>query len=163
MSIAWDENQVPALAQFVQENLPLTKGTLLICLGDVPEQCFAGSVDLGEKRFTLLTGMDMTLYEISINVILAYSIALAYDRNEWSGLPSLELLFEAHRMVCESMMDINEDFSVALEDYSDIISTWHSAQGENYGGEGNIEEVLEELGGLLFSNPDDSSKDYGAN
>lgn len=163
MSISWDENQITSVANFLQEKLPLTQGKVVVCMGDVPDRCFAGSVNIDEKQFILLTGIDMTLYEMVINIVLAYSIALAYEESEWTALPPMESLFDSHRKVCEIMMELNEELAVAFEDYIDIVETWHSAQGEEYGGEGDLEEVLDELGGLLFSDPDNSNKDYGSN
>lgn len=163
MSIRWDNDQVHTLAEFVQQKLPLQHGTMSVCMGDVPESCFAGTVNLDGKEFITVTGMDMTLYELAVNVILSYTIALAYDETEWNSLPSLDLLFDSHRKVCEVMLEINEEFSAALEEYTDILSEWHSAQSESYTGEGNIDSVLEEMGGLLFANPDHSDKNYGSN
>ena len=163
MTISWDENQLTALAAWIEDKIPLTEGEVSITSVDVPENCFAGHIDLYSKEFTVFANIESPMSDISINVCLGYIVALAYDKSGWTTLPPLELLFDCHRQVCQTLLDLNEDFSRVLEEHVDVLEVWRTQQETEGGLEMNIdvEGVAEEMSASLFV--PDRDKDYGSN
>ncbi len=167
MTISWDQNQLPALSAWIEEKLPLVEGEVAVATMDIPENCFAGSVDLEDKEFIVFTNPDSPLTDITMNVFLGYIVALAYDKSGWTGPPSHEILFDCHRQVCQVMLDFNEEFSRALEDHVDILEAWHqnhdATDSDSATTELDAEDLVDQMGTTLFLvNPDDSDK-YGVN
>lgn len=165
MAISWDENQLPALSSWIVEKLPLKHGELAVATMDIPPNCFAGTVDLEEKEFIVFASVESPIADITVNVFLGYMVALAYDRSGWKGLPSHEILFDCHRLVCQALLEFNEDFSKALEEHVDILEAWHETHAKDDSATTTVDtdDLIDQMGTSLFvANPDDSKK-YGAN
>lgn len=167
MSISWDEYQLPALTAWLAEKTPLTHGEVLIATKDIEDNCFSGEISLRNKTFTVFASIETALSEISVNVAMGYIIALAYDKVEWKETPSHQILFDAHRIVCQSFLEFNEDFSQALEEHSDVIEAWYKAHINDQDPTTELtdtEDLVDVMSTSLFSaNPDNTSKDYGSN
>jgi hypothetical protein len=164
MAISWDSNQLPALALFLETKLPLSQGEVVVLSMDIPPNCFAGQVDLSEKEFTVFSNIESPISDITMNVFLAYVVALAYDRSNWSGMPTHDVLFDCMRLVCKTMAEFNEDFSKSLEEHADILEAWH----ESHAPDGTTtsvdpESLVGSMGASLFSTNPADSKDYGSN
>lgn len=164
MTISWDQNQLPALSKLLEEKLPLLTGEVVVMSGDIPPNCFAGSVDLSGREFTVYSSSDSSIVDLTINVFLGYIVAMAYDKHEWAALPPADVLSDCHREVCSILLDFNEDFARTLEDHADLLDEWHRTHSEanlDVEPERDQEEILDELTRSMF-NPT-NSKDYGAN
>jgi len=164
MTISWDQNQLPALSFFLEEKLPLLTGEVAVVAGDIPANCFACSVDLEGREFTVYSSSESSVSDLTINVFLGYVVALAYDRQGWTGLPPLETLNDCHREVCLALLDFNEEAARALEEHAELIEEWHRTHLTMSSGiepEGEQKQTLEDLTKGLFNPP--NSKNYGAN
>lgn len=164
MSISWDENQLTALAAWIEDKLPLTQGEVVVASMDIPENCFAGQVDLDTKEFIVFTNVDSPMADTTVNIFLGYIVALAYDKVQWSRVPAYDIVVDCHRLVCTVMLEFNEDFTKALEENLDVIESWYTTQTKTeIVDEGDHEALVEDLGNKLFTSPVASPKNYGAN
>lgn len=166
MSISWDENQLTALSSWVAEKLPLEKGEMAVVTMDMPPNCFAGTVNLPEKLFTVFANPEASLADITVNVLLGYIVALAYDRSGWDGVPSQDVLLDCHRLVCQSLLDFNEDFSKVLEEHVGILDSWHEHHVDDSTTTEPVDAnvLVDSMGQMLFAaNPADTKKNYGSN
>jgi len=164
MSISWDENQLPALISWIESQLPLQQGELAVLSMDIPENCFAGQVDLEEKEFQVFTNINSPMTDTTVNVVLAYIVTMAFDKNGWEPAPASEVLFDCHRQVCQTLLEFNEDFSKHVEECWDILEAWHTTHASpdatpttTTAPATDSESLVEEMGASLFRlNPADS-------
>ena len=133
-SISWDDFQMVALLAWLEENVSLVHGELVVVTADIPPEAFAAEVDLDDKLLRILANPDNPMADITTNVFLGYIIALAFDRGSWTKeVPSLEDLLDCHRLVCEAMTAFNPDFTEHLQNLKPILENWREAHCENAG------------------------------
>jgi len=165
-SIHWDDQQMVALLDWLEENITLVYGEVLVQSRDVPQEAFAAEVDLGEKQFRVFANPENPMVDTALNVFLGYILALAYDRTSWEHIvPSKEDLIDCHRLVCEAMMDFNIEFSYILEEHLTILELWRSSHEEERTTTGTVptttsaDSLVDYLGvGLFGSSDDDDGK-----
>lgn len=165
-SIKWDDHQMVALLAWLETNITLIHGSVRVESMEVPQEAFSGEVDLDNKEFCVYANPENPMADTTLNVFLAYIIALAYDRQVWGfPVPQEEDLVDAHRLVCEAMLDFHPDFSAHLEEHLQILEIWRKAHEENTTAatastdSGSASTLIDELGSRMFSkgsgNPDD--------
>ena len=165
-SILWDDQQMVGLLAWLETNVTLVQGDLVVESKDIPPEAFAASVSLEKKELSVLANPDNSMIDATTNIFLGYIIALAYDRTGWKEVvPSLDDLLDCHRLVCEAMEPFNEDFADHIEDLSSILENWREAHMEEYSaqedstattsGSRNTDSLVESLGNRLFSNSQD--------
>lgn len=163
MPVSWDENQLPALSSWIEEQLPL-EGEIVIVSMDIPAGCFAGTADLEDREFVVFANLDNPLADITVNFFLGYIVTLAYDKSGWAGHPPYDVLFDCHRLVCQSLLEFNEEFAKALEDHVDILQAWHStSESETNEDTQDIDVLMEQANSVLFTVNPSGSKKYEIN
>jgi hypothetical protein len=160
MSISWDENQLTALAAWISDKLPLEHGEVIVASMDIPENCFAGQVDLDAKEFVVFTNVDSSMADTTVNIFLGYIVAMAYDKVQWSKVPEYSMVVDCHRSVCSVMLEFNDDFAKALEENLDVVESWYESQTN---AEVKEESLVEDMGSELFTEPVASPKNYNVN
>ena len=170
-SIKWDDHQMVALLAWLERNVTLVHGSLKVESVEVPQEAFAGEVDLDNKVFCVYANPDNPMADTTLNVFLAYIIAMAYDRGRWqSPVPEDADVVDCHRLVCEAMLDFHQDFAAHLEDHLPVLQIWRKAHAENTAAAAasttpstastarSTDQLIGELGSRMFSgsrNPDD--------
>lgn len=167
MTISWDENQMPSLVDYIESSLPLGNGGELsvISMEDVPENCFAGEVRVEDKQFHVFTNLENTSADTTVNIVLGYIVTMAFDKSEWSPTIEAGVLFDCHRLVCELLLDFNEDFCKHIEECTDILEAWHQNHSspeavdatmmvsKEFDEEREDKDIVSEMGMELFSDP----------
>lgn len=166
-SIDWDDHQLVALLAWLERNITLIHGTLRVESVEVPQEAFAGEVDLDNNTFCVYANPENPMADTTLNVFLAYIIAMAYDRGRWKDpVPTEEDVVDCHRLVCEAMLDFHEDFAAHLEEHLPVLRIWRDAHEENTTAAtastsstaDSADQLISELGSRMFSggsNPDD--------
>lgn len=151
-----------ALLAWLEDNLTLLHGEVMVQSRDVPPDAFAAEVNLDQRQLCVFANPDNPMVDTTLNVFLGYIIALAYDRIVWKDTVLVaEDLVDCHQLVCEAMLDFNADFAALLEDHLSILELWrdsheqHSATTSSTTGSERADSLIEDLGSHLFENPDD--------
>lgn len=158
MSISWDENQMPSIIDHIEHSLELANGGELavISMEDIPENCFAGQVYLEEKEFQVYTNLENPATDTTVNIVLGYIVAMAFDKVDWAATMDIGTLFDCHRQVCTILLDFNEDFCKHIEECTDILEAWHqnlmdpNKPATLVVSERESDDLVEEMGMELF-------------
>jgi hypothetical protein len=174
MAIKWDNYQIVSIANWIEDHVTLIQGDLVVEVANIESGTFAAELDMDEKRIRIFTSMESSVEEGIMNVCLAYILAMAYDRVSWDAVPPKEAVQDCHRVLCESLLEFNQDLAKALEEHLEIVETWieiHSkgqaAKTMTVGSteveqlelqEEDDESIIEKMGSNLFAKPADTKK-----
>lgn len=154
-----------ALLRWLEENVTLLHGKVVVKSMNVPPEAFVAEVHLDERECCVFSNPDNPMVDTTLNVFLGYIIALAFDREEWQKtVPSEKDIVDCHKLVCEAMLDFNADFAAHLEEHFPILELWRSSHEQLLSetattsatsGSQQADLLVEDLGSRLFVNPDD--------
>lgn len=173
MAIKWDNYQIVSIANWVEDHVTLINGDLFVEVADIEPGTFAAELDMDERRIRVFVGMDSSVEEGIMNVCLAYILAMSYDRVAWDAIPGTDVVQDCHRILCESLLEFNQDLAKALEEHVEVAETWieihsngqasktvASVSADEYPDvqEEDDDSIIDKMGNDLFAKSEDAKK-----